>query len=69
MENQPIDFKKFEEKNPHDLTSFMNGRVITNFNMSLDDRYSVITLEFDKKYKATIHFPAIKDFNILEIGK
>lgn len=63
------DLKIFDEKNPQDLTKFMNGKNITGFNMTLDDKFSVITLHLDNEYVATIHFPTISDFTINKLGK
>jgi predicted Zn-dependent protease with MMP-like domain len=60
--------KKFEDKNPNDLTDFMNGKRITSFGMSLDDRGSVITLELENSYIAKIYFPPIRDFTVTKAG-
>ena len=63
-----MDLKKFEEKNTHDLTEFMNGKNITGFSMTLDDRFSAITLHLDDKYIIKLNFQKIQDFTVNEIG-
>lgn len=57
------------EKNSNDLTDFLNGKSITNFNMVLDDIHSVITLHINNTHIVKINFSKVQDFTINEIGK